>query len=122
PLLSRTLPGCLPDYSISSEDRSPYSLPGWIPILNNSSNHTKQEISHMCPIPWRYQTGDKLQSMELFTSEISYSGGGFVADLGYDSKTASRIINTLKEFNWIDRKTAGILVEFALFDPSSSLF
>ena len=50
-----------------------------------------------------------------------YDGGGFVADLGYDSHTGFRIITSLQINGWLDRKTRVVLAEFSTFSPSVNI-
>ena len=47
-----------------------------------------------------------------------YPGGGFVADLGYESTTGFSIIENLKTNDWLDRQTRAVIVEFSAFNPS----
>ena len=51
-----------------------------------------------------------------------YNGGGYVADLGYNSRTALGVVRNLESNNWIDERTAAVFVEFTVFEPSTSLF
>lgn len=51
-----------------------------------------------------------------------YNGGGYVADLGYNSRTAMRVVRNLESNDWIDERTAAVFVEFTVFEPSTSLF
>ena len=45
-----------------------------------------------------------------------------MADLGYTSSSALRVINNLKNYTWIDERTRAVFVEFMVFDPSTNLF
>lgn len=51
-----------------------------------------------------------------------FDGGGYVAELGYNSLSAINVIKVLEENRWIDNQTAAVFVEFTVFEPSSSLF
>ena len=51
----------------------------------------------------------------------TYSGGGYVANLGETLETATEMINNLESQRWIDIYTRALFVEFSVFNPSSSL-
>ena len=51
-----------------------------------------------------------------------YSGGGYIADLGYNTEDAEQVIDSLEINDWIDNMTAAIFVEFTLYEPATSLF
>ena len=52
----------------------------------------------------------------------TYSGSGFVANLGYRADSALTVIKNLETNQWIDDRTAAVLIECTVFEPSSSLF
>lgn len=52
----------------------------------------------------------------------AYGGGGYLANLGYNSDSALHIIKNLEENQWIDDKTAAVLIECTLFEPSTSFY
>ena len=58
----------------------------------------------------------------MVTGHTVYSGGGFVADLGYDLETAQLVLDNLKYDGWIDRHTRVVFVELMLFEPATNLF
>ena len=45
-----------------------------------------------------------------------------MAELGYDKNSASKVISELNQFNWLDRFTSAVLVEFTVFNSRVSLF
>lgn len=52
----------------------------------------------------------------------TYSGGGYIADLGYNTEDALQVIDNLESNNWIDNMTAAVFIEFTLYEPATSLF
>ena len=52
----------------------------------------------------------------------TYVGGGYIADLGYNSRSALNVIKVLETDEWIDDRTVAVFIEFSIFEPSSSLF
>ena len=74
-------------------------------------------MSKLCPAPWRYASPEDLQLIPSRGVFTVYSGGGYVADLGYSKDTASPLISGLRQKGWIDRQTRAVLVEFAIYNP-----
>lgn len=113
---------CIPAYSSHDEDTTRFNLPGWIPVTNISKYHSVYDLLRLCPKPWRYNTSMELNTLSYYGRSTRYDGGGYVADLGYDSRTASRVVINLASNDWIDERTAAVFVEFTIFQPSTSLF
>lgn len=51
-----------------------------------------------------------------------YSGGGYIADLGYNTDDALQVIDSLEMNDWIDNMTAAVFIEFNIYQPTTSLF
>lgn len=122
PQLGELFSRCIPSYSSKNEYKTPYNLPLWIPVTNTSLNQSVFELERMCPKPWRYRSSWDLQTLSYEGFYSTYSGGGFVADLGYNIKSALDVINKLQAKNWIDEFSVAVFIEFTIFNPSSSLF
>ena len=105
-MFERFLP---PDMAADEEDTTRFHQPGWI------------SVAELCPRPWRYQTSHALHTTFFHGQTYSYGGGGYVADLGYTFTSAKEVVDNLEETVWIDDRTAGVFIEFTLFEPSSSL-
>jgi hypothetical protein len=97
-------------------------LIGWTPILNATTFHSVFDLEMVCPKPWRYKTAKELNALPIGGEASVYYGGGFVADLGYNLKTAQDVLVGLQRNRWIDNLTAAVLVEFTIFEPRSQLF
>ena len=115
-------PRCLPFYSPENAYRVAYNLPGWIPMPNISAFHSEFELHGICPKPWRYQDSTTSQALPFQGQTTTYDGGGYIADLGYNVRSALEIISHLEEWNWVDDRTAAVITEFTVFEPSTSLF
>ena len=113
------MPRCLPFYSDALQERNSYNIPGWIPMHNSSAI---PGIDSLCPKPWRYQTAQQLKTEQVRGKMALYGGGGYVANIGYDSDSALKILGDLEKEHWIDDKTAAVLVECTIFEPSNYLF
>lgn len=101
---------------------SPYNRPGWIPVRNTTAFFSEFELEKECPRPWRYQKSEDLQLRPFGGKLATFVGGGYIADLGYNSRSAMKVIRTLENDEWIDDQTVAVFTEFTIFEPSSSLF
>lgn len=91
-------------------------------MANYSKYNSEYELLRLCPKPWRYNTSTELNTLPYYGRHKFYDGGGYVADLGYNLQTALRVVRNLESNAWIDQRTAVVLVEFTVFEPSTSLF
>lgn len=76
----------------------------------------------MCPRPWRYHTATELKGVPLWGMTTVYSGGGYVAELGYYPAKAIQVIQELMHNKWIDRRTRGVFVELTVYNAQVNLF
>ena len=122
PQVAQQFPRCIPHFSSSTEDRTKYHLRKWIPVHNQSEFEQQFKLLFLCPRPWRYETAEELKTLSFQGLMSTYSGGGFIADLGYNTEDALRVIDNLEINDWIDNMTAAVFVEFTIYQPASSLF
>ena len=101
---------CYDFYSIKEEEKRTRADQN---VLNTSTL--------LCPEDWEYNEDGELGSFDFWGRFAVYSGGGYLANLGYNKFTAKRIIDDLIKNDWIDRQTRAVLVEFSLYNPSSNL-
>ena len=88
-----------------------------------SQNTSADTLNKVCPRPWRYSTAEQTESLPFWGRLYPlYSQGGYLAELGYDRKSATKVISELNIFNWFDKYTSTLLIEFAIFNPHVSLF
>lgn len=113
--MKTTFPTCYEGFSQINEDKTVFHKPGWNPVDNSTSD---DELLRLCPKPWRYQNADTAPKWGKFSF---YPGGGFVADLGYDTSTGYSIVENLKSYYWLDKQTRVVMMEFAAFNPSVNL-
>ncbi|XP_044184688.1 polycystic kidney disease protein 1-like 2 [Acropora millepora] len=107
---------CYDYYSIDKEEKNPHNLPGWEPF-RGSSNWAN--FSNLCPAPWNYVAQEKLHRSPSWGFFDIYSGGGYVADLGYNKTTASPLIYYLQKYGWIDRQTRAVVLEFVVYNGNT---
>ena len=65
-------------------------------MTNISKYHSVYELRRLCPKPWRYNTSVELDTLSYSGKHAKYEGGGYIADLGYNSGTASRVVRNLE--------------------------
>ncbi|XP_078349560.1 polycystin-1-like protein 2 isoform X5 [Oculina patagonica] len=122
PELAHQFGRCLSVYEDKLADSTPFNQPGWLPVDNTSQTLSTFELYDMCPKPWRYRTAENLTTLSALGLQSSYGGGGFVADLGYNAKSARKVLDNLEKNNWINDLTAAVFVEFTIHQPASALF
>ena len=94
------------------------SLPGWKALPPNSS---WPRVLMLCPKPWRYQSANELYTDSIRGKFSYYKGGGYVAVMGYDEKTAKRVLDETFAHGWVDRRTRAVILEFAVFNANTNL-
>ena len=110
---------CYDFYSMSEEDTTRLYLPHWIHL--SDSQLSWNNLSQLCPKPWRYSTAEELNNFPSWAQHHIYGGGGYVLDLGYDKPTAIRMMEAVKDKDWIDRRTRAILLKFQVLNMTINL-
>ena len=104
-LFKSTITTCYDFYSKKEEEKSTRTNQN---VLNTSTL--------LCPEDWKYNEDGELGSFDSWGRFAVYSGGGCLANLGYNKFTAKRILDDLIRNDWIDRQTRAVLVEFSLYN------
>lgn len=110
---------CYDFYSMSEEDTTRLYLPHWIHL--SESQLAWKNLTELCPRPWRYSTAKELNNFPSLAQHHFYDGGGYVLDLGYDQPTAIRMMEGVKDKDWIDRRTRAVLLEFQVLNLNTNL-
>ena len=113
-VFKNTISSCYDFYCQEKEDK----LGSWNAPWNKTS---LESTSIPCPENWKYSNEDDTGIHKSRGIHSLYSGGGYVANLGYDDSTARRIFKDLINNGWIDRQTRAILVEFSKFNVATKL-
>ncbi|XP_078213738.1 polycystin-1-like protein 3 isoform X1 [Callithrix jacchus] len=71
---------------------------------------------------WHYQNQETLGGYSIQGEFATYSGGGYVVNLGRNSSTATRVLQHLEQRHWLDQRTKGLFVEFVVFNANVNLF
>ncbi|EDO32324.1 predicted protein, partial [Nematostella vectensis] len=95
-------------------EQKSFYLPGW----GTKTNLTYAE----CPFPWRYRDTGQLNTLPYWGQLGWYGGGGYTADLGYNTGQADSIIVDLKKNRWLDHLTRATFIEFTVFNAQVNLF
>ena len=112
---------CIGPYSLEAEDKTQLYQPRWRPLL--SQNISAETLNKVCPKPWRYSKAEQTESLPFWGKLYPlYSQGGYLAELGYDRNSATKVISDLNRLNWFDKYTSAVLIEFTVFNSRVSLF
>nr|XP_033797153.1 polycystic kidney disease protein 1-like 3 [Geotrypetes seraphini] len=71
---------------------------------------------------WHYQTQERLEGYPIWAKFAIYSGGGYAVDLGTNFTTATRVLEDLRDSNWLDGASKAIFVEFNVYNANTDLF
>lgn len=112
---------CTNSYSSSTEDKDNYK-PGWSSVAN-LSYFIDARTNHLDSyrMSFIYRTSEDLGGEPFDGYMASYSGGGYVANLGLTYESASDMIRNLSMGRWVDVYSRAVMVEFNVFNPGSRL-
>ncbi|XP_077979376.1 polycystin-1-like [Glandiceps talaboti] len=96
---------CISD---SEVDRKSYSE-GW--VYDPNVNQT-----------WVYSSEDQLDGMSITGQVNTYTGGGYVQELGISYSETTNILQHLQDNQWIDRWTSAVFVEFTVYSQNKHLY
>ena len=110
-----SISSCYDFYFKDKEDKV-----GW-DVLSKKNSSKWSKIA--CPENWKYRNDDELAKSSHKRQGVHalYGSGGYIADLGYDGKTAGRILKDLAANRWIDRQTRVVLVEISMLNAATKL-
>ena len=111
-------------YTSDNEDNTNFYQTRWRQF-SPSKNDSLSILYQICPTAWHYSSAERTQSLPLWGKlHLSnfYGKGGYLAELGYDRNTALKVISELNLFDWIDRFTSAVIVEFTVFNSQVNLF
>ncbi|XP_067671787.1 polycystin-1-like protein 2 [Haliotis asinina] len=111
--LNRLITTCIAEYGWTNYDDRSYNV-SWTPLNTSIVNNLGE--------PWHYQGVSKLNGIPLAGYFATYGGGGYVAVLGNDDKTATNMLMDLKENRWLDRQTRAVILEANVYNPYVNLF
>uniref|UniRef100_A0A8C5N1V4 Polycystin 1 like 2/pseudo n=1 Tax=Leptobrachium leishanense TaxID=445787 RepID=A0A8C5N1V4_9ANUR len=112
-MLQSKIEDCRSPYSLDNEDMGHYEG-GW--NVSSSTNITDKDDA------WSYQNKTRLRGYPIWGKITTYRGGGYVAHLGKDRKSASRALQDLFNNVWLDTHTRAVFVEFTIYNANVNLF
>ena len=71
---------------------------------------------------WQYKGTLELDGTPTLGLISSYSGGGYVIDLGTSLEKATDTVEYLRNTFWLDRTSRAVFTEFNLYNPATNLF
>ena len=112
---------CTNSYSKADEDTRAYYL-SWLIQFTTTENLTasNDQLTDLRKA-FIYSTESEINGYPYDGLLETYSGGGYVANLGDTLESASDMINALESNRWIDVYTRAIFVEFNLFNPNTAM-
>lgn len=114
--LSGTGNNCMPLLDQNTEDKTTYD-PFWKPQTKIKSRQKYWRILQ----PWQYQNAIQSQSIPQFGKIMLYAGGGYVCNLGRTMANSISMIEFIKKYKWIDRRTRVIFIELTTYGKCGSL-
>ena len=106
---------CNIDYSMNSQLEDTFA-PFWESPPTNYTPGSNLEQA------FDFQTAFDLVGLPYWGTFATYSGGGYVADLGITEGQARRMSRDLKENAWLDIYTRFVSLEFTTYNPNVNLF
>ena len=108
---------CHTHYRMRDQEESQFT-PGWTLLSNNVSN-TDASVFNKA---FEYQRMSDLKGLPYWGAFSTYSGGGYVADLGTTQNQALTMLESLSDNSWIDLLTRAVFLEFTAYNPNINLF
>ena len=71
---------------------------------------------------WQYKSTLELDGTPTLGLISTYSGGGYVIDLGTTFDEAVNTVEYLRNTFWLDRTSRAVFTEFNLYNPATNLF
>lgn len=75
-----------------------------------------------CKDRWEYFTGTELRGFPIPGRIVTYGGGGYVANLGYNEETSWTVLADLHSHNWLDKQSRAVFTEFTVYNGNINLF
>lgn len=75
-----------------------------------------------CKDRWEHSTGSELRGFPIPGRVLTYGGGGYVANLGYNEETSWTVLADLHAHNWLDKQTRAVFTEFTVYNGNINLF
>lgn len=111
---------CVSGFKRSSQDRDSYN-PLWEKGTSNNSDRFPISLTND---GWEFHpaSSPKTQSLKFRGQQATYSGGGYILDLGRNRRQSISVVQYMKKTRWLDHRTRGIFIELTLMNPNLNKF
>lgn len=75
-----------------------------------------------CADRWMHYTASELRGFPFVGRMVTYGGGGYSANLGYNEETGWTVLADLHSHNWLDKQTRAVFAEFTVYNANINLF
>ncbi|XP_062584304.1 polycystin-1-like protein 2 [Saccostrea cucullata] len=111
---------CYEHYSIAEADTSQYCI-GW-KKLNPSCLEETESDRYFTKTSWSYTSAEDIWGIPYTGEYNTYDGGGYLIKFTKDRYQARMMLNEISNYNWIDRGTRAVFIEYTLYNPNSNMF
>lgn len=108
---------CRDHYSMFDQEERNFTR-GW--KLDNDSM-TEEELERV-DTAYRFHSMLELRGLPYWGVFSTYSGAGYVADLGTTRGKANSMLTQLKANDWVDVYTRAVILEYTTYNPNVNLF
>ena len=72
--------------------------------------------------PWKYASGMESRNIiPVMATLNTYVGGGYLGELGINEDFSLMFERYMKKYNWVDKHTRAVFLEFTLYNPNLNL-
>ncbi|XP_070173844.1 uncharacterized protein [Littorina saxatilis] len=107
---------CLPEFSFAVQDTRDFNH-NWTTPITGQVAAMKDGLTKA----WQYRSSTELQEPATWGERAVYPGGGYAIDLPGNDTEALETVERLKELEWLDLYTRGVLIDVNLYTPSKDL-
>lgn len=75
-----------------------------------------------CADRWMYASASDLRGFPFVGRLVTYDGGGYPANLGYNEETSWTVLADLHSHNWLDKQTRAVFAELTVYNANINLF
>ncbi|OWF39368.1 Polycystic kidney disease protein 1-like 2 [Mizuhopecten yessoensis] len=108
---------CVPSYDMYEEDELSYCV-GW----NDNTSTTCNSRYLYTMDAWRYKRSEDIWGIPITGEYETYGGGGYIMKLDNRLENSINIAYELIWYNWINRATRAVFLEFTIYNANTNLF
>lgn len=112
---------CLDSYSEADEDQDLYCIQ-WKPYDNSKCGNELNTRTLYTADSWKYIDAHEIWGISRMGEYNTYSGGGYILKFVKNRESAFFMLGELFKYDWIDRKTRAVFLEFTLYNPNVNIF